>query len=379
MAHLNVISQEMNNDQLVMKNYIEDFNTKSQLIVYESQEAIFFKNGQALDLFPSGRHTLDTDNLPFLKRIFGKIFGGATPFPCEVFFINKVSVLDLLWGTDTPIPLEDPKYHLLINVRSNGQTGIRIKDSRRFVVKIVGQLPEVTVDTVRRAIKGAMMASIKETIATAIVENGVSILEISTKLSELSALVQAKLNAKIDDLGIAIEHFEINSILAGDQDLVKLREAKERRLEMTTEMELEAQKLRMMSEAKAYARSVEGYSYYDERRFDVLENAAKNEGAAGGLINMGVGMGVGVGVARDVGQMTNEMRSAGMGMQQPAVQQSVAAASVCSGCGQPIAAGAKFCPNCGQKQEPKQKFCPECGSPAPAGGKFCTNCGTKLE
>ena len=65
--------------------------------------------------------------------------------------------------------------------------------------------------------------------------------------------------------------------------------------------------------------------------------------------------------------------------QQPAVQQSVAAASVCSGCGQPIAAGAKFCPNCGQKQEPKQKFCPECGSPAPAGGKFCTNCGTKLE
>lgn len=144
---LSVIKCETDNFQLVTKSTIENFNAKSQLVVNESQEALFYKDGQALDLFASGRHSLDTENLPFLKRIFGKIFGGTTPFTCEVFFINKVSVMDIPWGTDSPIVLEDPKYHLIVGVRANGQTGIRVKDSRKFVVKVVGQLREYTGET----------------------------------------------------------------------------------------------------------------------------------------------------------------------------------------------------------------------------------------
>ena len=136
MAQLHVIEQEMTNDQLVVRHHVEDFNAKSQLIVYESQEALFYKNGQALDLFPSGRHELTSENVPLLKRIFGGLFGGKTPLPCDVYFINKVNVLDVIWGTDSPIELEDPKYHLLVRVRANGQTGIRVKDSRRFAAGV---------------------------------------------------------------------------------------------------------------------------------------------------------------------------------------------------------------------------------------------------
>ena len=168
--YLDVIKYEGDNNSIVYKSHIENFNTKTQLIVNESQEAIFYKDGQALDLFPSGRHSLTTDNVPFLKKIFGKLFGGNTPFTCEVFFINKVSVLDVLWGTDTPITLEDPKYHLLVGLRANGQMGFRVTDSRKFVVKVVGQLTDFAVDNVKRSIKGMVMNNVKDLLAKKIIE-----------------------------------------------------------------------------------------------------------------------------------------------------------------------------------------------------------------
>ena len=145
---LDVIKYEGDNETLVHKSYIEDFNSKSQLIVNEAQEAIFYKDGQALDLFGSGRHSLNTNNLPVIKRIFGAIFGGKTPFSCEVFFINKITRLDIIWGTDTPIQLEDPKYHLLVgasvvdadyqgevhlNVHNTGNQSVTIFSGQKLV------------------------------------------------------------------------------------------------------------------------------------------------------------------------------------------------------------------------------------------------------
>ena len=89
---LDIVKCEMSNDTLVQRSEIKDFNAKSQLIVHESQEAIFFKEGQALDLFGPGRHSLNSDNLPLIRKVFSAIFGGGnkTPFACEVYFINRV-------------------------------------------------------------------------------------------------------------------------------------------------------------------------------------------------------------------------------------------------------------------------------------------------
>lgn len=370
MSVLSVISQNMTNDQLVVRCHVDDLNTKSQLIVYESQEAIFYKDGRALDLFGSGRHTLNTENVPLLKKLVGSLFGGKTPFPCDIYFINKVNVLDFMWGTDSPISISDPKYPMLVNVRANGQTGIRISDSRRFAVKVAGMLTEYTTDTLKRTIKGLMMAPIKECIAQAIVEKGVSILEITTRLSEIAALIQSKLNPRIADFGVQLDHFTLNAVMPSDGDLDALKKAKE---EMTF-VDVEAYKTKVMSEARAKAREIEGYTYHDERRFDILEGAAKNESASGGLINMGVGMGVGMGVSREVSKMTDSMTSPAPAQQAPAH----GSGTVCRGCGNPLDASAKFCPMCGQAR-PVARFCPECGTEAAPGSKFCMNCGTKLQ
>ena len=370
MTELKVVSQEMSNETLVKRQHLEDLTTKSQIIVYESQEAILFKNGQALDLFGSGRHSLETANLPLIKKFFSGLFGGKTPFPCDVFFINKINVLDFIWGTDSPIDLSDPKYSMLVGVRANGQTGFRISDSRRFLLKIVGMMSDYSADALKRTVKGLMMAPIKECIAQTIIEKGVSILEITPRLTEISTAIQAKLNDRIGDLGISIEHFNVNAILASEGDLDALKKAKAEMLAGRNVADIEAYKMQVLSEARARAREIEGYTYAEERRYDILEGAAKNESASGGLINMGVGLGVGAGVSREVGKMTAQMTEP---QEAPASQGGV----TCSGCGATIPNGAKFCMNCGQPR-PTVRFCPECGSKAQDGAKFCMNCGTKL-
>lgn len=373
MALLHVIEQEMTNDQLVVRHHVEDFNAKSQLIVYESQEALFYKNGQALDLFLSGRHDLNSDNVPFFKRVFGNLFGGKTPLPCDVYFINKVNVLDVIWGTDSPIELEDPKYPMIVRVRANGQTGLRVKDSRRFTVKVVGQLQEFTVDSVRRSIKGMMMSSIKECIASTIIEKKVSILEVTTKLSEISTAIQEKLNARVADLGLEIDHFAINAIMPGEGDLDALRKMKNKMMDMNSDTDLEAYRIRQLAEARAHARSAEGYTYEDERRFDVLQSAAQNEGAAGAFVNMGMGFGMGKGVG-------NAMNNMAQNLQQPAAPAPAPAATkTCPQCGGAVPANAKFCCNCGQAMPQGPRFCPECGTRCVENSKFCANCGTRLD
>ena len=96
-----VIKYEGDNSTFVWKHPCEDFNTSTQLIVHESQEAVFFLNGQALDLFGPGRHTLETQNIPLLRHLINIPTDGETAFHCEVYFINKTEQMAIRWGTDS--------------------------------------------------------------------------------------------------------------------------------------------------------------------------------------------------------------------------------------------------------------------------------------
>lgn len=361
------------NTTLVKKSHIENFNTQAQLIVNESQEALFYKEGQALDLFGPGRHTLTTENLPNFKKFFHHLFGNGQVFPCEVFFINKVSVLDILWGTPTPIVLEDPQYHLIVNVKASGQMGLVVKDSRRFVVKVVGQLTEFGVDDIRRAVKGIMMTSLKTIIANTIINNKIGILEIATQLEELSQNVQLKLNEKLYDIGLEAVHFNIGTIFTDDKDIQTLKLAKERQLESMAETDAEAYKLRAMGAAEAAYRAAQGYTYQDEMKYKVLETAAGNAGTGGEFVSMGIGIGTGVGLA---GEMRNQMNGAMSSIPQepsaPTTQRK------CPNCSAVVGDNAKFCQECGQALAPAKKFCPECGSQCEGTAKFCSICGNKL-
>ena len=166
---------------LIYKYPSEEFVLGSQLIVNQGQEALFFKGGKALDLFEGGTHTLTNGNLPILKKWVDFAFGGKTPFTAEIYYINKTANLDLKWGTSTPIPLEDPKYGLILHIGARGQFGVSIKDSRLFVSRIIGAVPNGTIinhKLILRYFNGLINSKIKSVTSEYMIMKQISFLEI---------------------------------------------------------------------------------------------------------------------------------------------------------------------------------------------------------
>lgn len=384
MAIVEVVKYNGGPDVFAWKYPSEELGTWTQLIVNESQEAVLFKGGQALDVFQSGRHTLDTANIPILNKIINIPFGGKSPFKAEIWYINKVHSLDIKWGTPTPIQLQDPKYGVFVPVRSFGQFGIQIEESKKFLVKLVGTLPLFNKDNLVKYFRGLYITKVKDAISTYLIEKKISILEINMYLDELSEFMKERLQPTMDEYGIRLVNFYVNDINVPEDDpaVKKLKDALAKRAEM----------------------NIIGYNYQQERSFNTLEGAAKNPGSASANImgaGLGLGMGVGMGGAvggsfsKMAGQVdinskdTKECPVCHMAVDKEAVfcsgcgydfrgnkdkkSQATTNEIKCSNCGERLSEKAKFCPGCGKKYNP----CPNCGMDMPEGIVECSNCGYK--
>lgn len=287
MAIIDRVKWDGSPNLLAWKYPSQELSTWTQLIVNESQEAYVVRGGVYDGPFGAGRHTLSTENLPFLTELIGLPFGGESPFSAEVWFVNKVTNLDIRWGTPDPIQLQDPKYGIMIPVRAFGQYGIQIQDSKRFLLKLVGTLPGFDTDTLSSYFKGVFTTRIKTEIANAIVRTGQSVLEISTQLETLSALLKNSLAGDVADYGVGLSQFNIHSINVPEDDpaVRTLKAALAKRAEM----------------------GIVGFNYHQERSFDVMQTAAGNEGSAGTLMGAGLGLGMGVGMGPGIGQAFTQM------------------------------------------------------------------------
>lgn len=287
MAIIDRVKWDGSPNLLAWKYPSQELSTWTQLIVNESQEAYVVRGGVYDGPFGAGRHTLSTENLPFLTELIGLPFGGESPFSAEVWFVNKVTNLDIRWGTPDPIQLQDPKYGIMIPVRAFGQYGIQIQDSKRFLLKLVGTLPGFDTDTLSDYFKGVFTTRIKTEIANAIVRTGQSVLEISTQLESLSSLLKSSLSADVAEYGVALSQFNIHSINVPEDDpaVRTLKAALAKRAEM----------------------GIVGFNYHQERSFDVMQTAAGNEGTAGALMGAGLGVGMGVGMGPALGQAFTQM------------------------------------------------------------------------
>lgn len=215
---------------LIYKYPSEEFVLGSQLIVNQGQEALFFKGGKALDLFEGGTYTLTTGNLPIFKKWVDFAFGGKTPFTAEIYYINKTANLDLKWGTSTPIPLEDPKYGLILHIGARGQFGVSIKDSRLFVSRIIGAIPNGTTINHKLILKyfnGLINSKIKSVTSEYMIMKQISFLEISLYLSELSYVFKENLNKEFNRFGIELTNFYCISIAPPPSEYNELRAKKE--------------------------------------------------------------------------------------------------------------------------------------------------------
>ena len=137
---------DANPEVVVYKHPDTNFNTKSRLIVADSQEAIFRHNGKGHDVFGPGEHTLNTENLPILSSLLKIPYGGESPFTAEIWFVNRISYLNVGWGTANPINCEDPKLKVLAKIKSYGQFGMDVVDSKKFLDRLAGTKSYFTVE-----------------------------------------------------------------------------------------------------------------------------------------------------------------------------------------------------------------------------------------
>lgn len=320
-----VIKYEGDNSVFVWKHPKEDFNTLSQLIVHENQEALFFKDGQALDLFPAGRYTLSTNNIPLLKEIINITTAGKSPFHCEVYFINKSSHMAIRWGTDSQVQYMDPKYNFPLQVGLSGEMILRVNDSRRLIVKVVGTEKNLTQEALVQKFRSILMSKIKPYIANSMQAADYSIFEVDSHMDEFSEVLFDKLIPDFDEYGITLQKFMVTSIAKpeGETAYEKYKEIHIRQYSDIAEAEIrqktevinaetEAKKTVIESKALATKRQQEGYTYHQERGFAVAEKIAENE-ATGEFTNMGIGLGMMAGVGGTVGGMVGGMMNETIG------------------------------------------------------------------
>ncbi len=238
-----------------------DWRMGSQVIVGESQAAVFVRGGQALDALSAGRHTLSTANLPILSGLIGMATSGRTPFTADLYFVNKKDMPQVGWGTNPPIVMETPGKGLgAALLITHGVIDIGIEDAMLFVKQYAVGKPVTRV----RDIKDRIQAMLLSGIAELVLKSGAqSIPDANKLLSDLSGAMLAQLNDKFQALGMRIKAFEANPFTAKEATLEELRNY----------VSLEA--------------------WERVQRLNIAQRAAENPGMAGGLAGAGVGLGVG--------------------------------------------------------------------------------------
>lgn len=414
-----IIKYEGDNGTLVWKHPIEDFNLGSQLIVHESQEAIFFRDGQALDLFGAGRYTLQTQQLPLLEKIYKLPTDTEGTFHSEVYFVNLATQMGVKWGTDSKVRLFDPKSRIHIEIGASGEFSIRVTDSRKLLLKIVGTTGGLGQEQLlgsgngKGFFRSMVMTQVKSYLAQTIKENAINILEIDEHLMALSGALRERINAALDEYGLTMPEFYVSRIVTPDDD-PNFRRMKEQYAEqyllvrqegirkaeaeaaadrkaveaqtaarmkiigaqgeaeaLKIQKQAEAEAYRMQAEAEAAEMRMKGYTYQQETSRQVGLEAMKNglgggANAAGALGDL-AGLGVSLGAMGSVIGMTKDALNP---MTQDAAQMGAAVGAA--------VAGGWDCPVCGHKNI-TTNFCPDCGGKKPEAktGWDCAQCGTK--
>ena len=387
-AIASVIKYEGDNSTFIWKHPCEDFNTSSQLIVHESQEAILFLDGQALDLFGPGRYTLETENIPILRHIINIPTGGESAFHCEVYFINKTEQMAIRWGTDSKVQYVEPTYKFPLSIGASGEMSLCVDDSRKLLLKLVGTEQVLNRQQLITYFRSILMAKVKTYIAQTMCSNAISIFEIDKNLETFSVDIQQRLIPDFLDYGVQLKRFYVTTVLKpdGDPQYEKFKELyfrqyadiAEAKLKQQTDVihsQTEAQKIVIDSQAQATKRMQEGYTYQQERGFDIAQDAAKNEGA-GQFSNMGIGLGMMAGIGNTVGGMVG--RTVSNSFTEMSTQPQATANCFCDQCGSALTPGASFCDECGAPQL-SSGTCAKCGFKFIRPGKFCPKCGTNRE
>lgn len=266
----------------------------SQLIVEESQQAVFFRDGKALDTFGPGRHTLATQNIPLLASLFGIPFGGTSPFQSAVVFVSTKTFLDLKWGTKEPVVFRD-KELAMVRLRAFGKFAVRIANAQLFVNSVVGSRGVYTTDGVEDYFRDVIVARLTDVLG----ENLTSIFDLPKLYDELAMGLKARVSDDFTKFGIELADLFVGAITPPE----------------------EVQKL--IDERSGMGAIGDMNTYLKFKTARAIGDAAQQGGDTGGLTGAGLGLGVGAGLGA---MLPGMMRDAMQGGAAPAAAPVPAAA-----------------------------------------------------
>jgi membrane protease subunit (stomatin/prohibitin family) len=322
----------------------QEIKNGAQLIVRESQAAVFVFEGQIGDVFTPGKYTIDGGNTPILSKIGAWKYGFNSPFKSEVYFVNTKQFTDMKWGTSNPIMLRDADFGI-VQLRAFGAYSMRVADPGTFIKEIAGTNAQFSTEDIDAQLKRAIVTEFSDAIG----ELKIPALDLASQYKELGEQIRGKINEDFSGYGLEVTKFYVENVSVPQevQDAINKRSA------------------------MGAIGNVDQYMKFQAA--DALRDAAQNEGGGAGL-----GAGLGAGFAMG-GQMVNAFGQQGGGAAPGGAQPPAAAMVPCPTCGKPNAAGVKFCAECGGKMEIAQVPCVKCGANLREGAKFCSECGSTQE
>jgi len=250
----------------------------AQLTVRESQEAVFFRDGKALDVFKAGRHILQTQNIPVISKwvtSFG--YGKNSPFRSEVYFVSKNLFPNQKWGTKEPILFRDSELKM-IRLRSFGIFSIQIADSMLFLNKVVGTRGIYRDSDIQDYLKNIIISK----FATVIGEELKTVFDMPSSYEDLSLILRAKLQLEFEGLGLYLHDFYINSISVPEE-------------------------VQSMIDQRSGMSAVGNMDEFMKYKIAMsIENASQNQGDSGNMTGAGLGAGIGLGMGFSMPQMIQQ-------------------------------------------------------------------------
>lgn len=312
----------------------------SQLTVRESQVAIFVHQGQIADVFGPGQHKLVTKNLPILSGLISLLYQDQkSPFKADLYFVNTKQFIDCKWGTTNPVAMRDKEFGV-IRIRAHGNYSFRVSDPAAFLREVFGTNGMYKVADIEGNLKNILVSQLGDTIA----ESKISALDMAMNYQELANMILSNAQAKLSSMGLALTDFNIANI--------NFPETVEKAMDERSSLGILEDQMDTYTQKKAA---------------DALGDAAKNPGAAGAFMGVGVGM-AGGGILGSTMNMANPANK----------KEKEEKCKFCPECGTRMPIGAKFCPECGKKFD-MSGICPHCGKTVDPSAKFCPDCGGKIK
>ena len=244
---------------------IGDYRIGSQVIVRESQSVVFFRDGNALDVFGPGRHTIATANIPKLIDLIGKAFNERTPFPVEIYFVSRKEFANKKWGTPQPIIVRNPNMGLGVALLQGfGTYSFQVRDAQQFVTQVVGARDAYKTTEIEERLRTMLLSKLQDVLGETGAKNSVP--EMIGLTEEIGAAVRAKSQDDFEALGLTLKTFYVGNLKPSDKSAEELRAMG--MLDMATYTQLQAA--------------------------DAMRDAASNpSGGAGLTAGIGAGMGIG--------------------------------------------------------------------------------------